>query len=826
MLKSNEIIWNGPNIPCIQLCKGDTVSEVVYKIASEVCCIIDNLDVSTLSYECIIDKAKTYGNVDLFLLFQLLLNNDCKIKDLLNAKIDANDTTELLVDSLDLKCFLQPYLDELCTIIRFYNQPGAEINPNHTETVFQKSEVETTGYFYVSDIDQSVWTWDGIQYVKTNEDLNSLCVCELSDLDLDVKKTLQVIIDNICQTKSSGIIKACDDFKVVPFDTIDPNTLTTVFTGTPQEQTSYYISSITHKLWRWVSSENSYLPSILTTANINLASIDSCLLQSEIALQNWVDQYKVYQEPIIKSCLSTIRNTSNHIVNVSDAEICSLQSSVGTESDVNYSFLKGETFIVTGLNDTDCTKIVYFKGVVNSSMNFNPFPSLASNPNYFYINRDGLYPYPFVWNGSMYVPYISSLASVEASQWDKVCSLLYRVKKIETTCCTPNCDNITIGFTPTYNADDNIFTLVFDKASGTEIPEDYEDCGSTLTAIDKFNNKVSIDIELSQDVAIELDTSTLDLSQTVNVSIKSCLSNGTLTCKTCYSQSLPIIEKCGLCKICAVDNSDSGKETVTVYYTLASSPNTVQTSTLYGGQCLTFSLPEDYPTVKSIITSSANITIENDPEYPCNDVAIPAPVADTCWFFEVPVTDTYTQIALKSTDSILANQTRLDFDFVESTIFRETYNTYIDYTNTNGSSISGEIITAATFNNDNAYAGIGLPQNLPQNVTLMTPSCNSAFHKTWDIKGQGGDYIVTFQSSNNGGTVVVSQFSAGTFKLKYNITQDQNNPDRWGFILKVQGQPTNINGIQKPEIAIKHPINGALTWIKGELLADDCQCPS
>ena len=108
----------------------------------------------------------------------------------------------------------------------------------------------------------------------------------------------------------------------------------------------------------------------------------------------------------------------------------------------------------------------------------------------------------------------------------------------------------------------------------------------------------------------------------------------------------------------------------------------------------------------------------------------------------------------------------------------------------------------------------------------MPASCNSAFHKTWDIQGQGGDYIITFQSSNNGGTGVFSQFSSGTFKLKYNITQDANNPDRWGFILKVQGQPTNINGVQKPEIAIKHPINGAITWIKGELLSDECECPS
>lgn len=811
MLNSNTIIWDGPSIPCLQLCEGDTVSDVIYNIAKQVCCIIDDLDTKDIDYSCIIDKSKTYGNVDLFLLFTLLLNNDCKIKDLIDAKIDTNDTTELLVDNLDLKCFLQPYLDQKCTIIRFNSKPDTIVNPNDSgNTVFQRAEIEIEGYFYVSYVDRSVWIWNGYQYELSNLPTN--CVCEIEELDLDLKITLQVIINNLCQTKTNGIIKACDAFEIIPFNTIDPNVSGTVFIGTIQQPTSYYISNVTHKLWKWSNDSLIYIPSVFTSADIDLSSVDSCLLQAEVFLQNWLDQYKVYQEPLITSCLSSTPNIlSNHVVNITDNNICSLQSNVGSNRDVYRAFLNSCSKIVTFTGDPNGVNMVFSEPIYNDY-------------DYFYVNET--YDYPFVWNGFQYVPYKRNLAQQESDQWDKVCDLLSRVKNIENTCCTPSCDGIKIKFSAIYNSEDGTFSLVFDSASGTVIPEDFTDCGSILTATDKNGTKVSLNIELTQDVIIDLDTSSLDLSSTVNVNIKSCLSNGTLTCKTCYSQSLPIIEKCGICKICAVDSSENGGENVIVYYTLASSPNVIQNTKLYGGQCLTFKLPEDNPTIKSIITSSSSISLENDPTYPCNDVAIPAPVANSCWFFEVPVTDTYTQIALKSIDTILANQTRLDFDFVESTNYRETYFMYLDYVNIKGVPLSGDIITAATFNNDNSYAGLGLPQGLPQNVTLMPPTCNSAYHKTWNIQGQGSDFIVTFQSSNNGGTGVFSQFAAGTFKLKYDITQDQNNTDRWGFILKIQGQPTNIDGVQKPEIAIKHPINGALTYIKGELLSDECECPS
>ena len=52
-MSSNCVIWQGPDIECINLCKGDTVSNVVFKLATELCSILDKLNVSTYDLSCL-----------------------------------------------------------------------------------------------------------------------------------------------------------------------------------------------------------------------------------------------------------------------------------------------------------------------------------------------------------------------------------------------------------------------------------------------------------------------------------------------------------------------------------------------------------------------------------------------------------------------------------------------------------------------------------------------------------------------------------------------------------------------------------------------------
>jgi hypothetical protein len=51
-VSSNCVIWQGPDIPCIQLCKGDSISDVTYKVATELCTLITQLDIQYFDVSC------------------------------------------------------------------------------------------------------------------------------------------------------------------------------------------------------------------------------------------------------------------------------------------------------------------------------------------------------------------------------------------------------------------------------------------------------------------------------------------------------------------------------------------------------------------------------------------------------------------------------------------------------------------------------------------------------------------------------------------------------------------------------------------------------
>jgi hypothetical protein len=57
-ISSNCVIWQGPDIPCLSLCKGDSITDVVYKLATMVCSISDNLlDITDLDLTCLLEGA-------------------------------------------------------------------------------------------------------------------------------------------------------------------------------------------------------------------------------------------------------------------------------------------------------------------------------------------------------------------------------------------------------------------------------------------------------------------------------------------------------------------------------------------------------------------------------------------------------------------------------------------------------------------------------------------------------------------------------------------------------------------------------------------------
>tara|TARA_R100000655_G_scaffold32540_2_gene64399 strand:- start:12921 stop:14555 length:1635 start_codon:yes stop_codon:yes gene_type:complete len=77
-ISSNCVVWQGPDITCINLCNGDTVSDVVNKLATELCTIMETLKISNYDLTCF--NLTTCGPADFQALIQLLINKICELE--------------------------------------------------------------------------------------------------------------------------------------------------------------------------------------------------------------------------------------------------------------------------------------------------------------------------------------------------------------------------------------------------------------------------------------------------------------------------------------------------------------------------------------------------------------------------------------------------------------------------------------------------------------------------------------------------------------------------------------------------------------------------
>lgn len=78
-ISSNCVVWQGPNIPCINLCTGDSVSDVVAKMATELCEIADQLDISLLDLSCFNPLCPTPQNFRD--VMQLIIDKICALEN-------------------------------------------------------------------------------------------------------------------------------------------------------------------------------------------------------------------------------------------------------------------------------------------------------------------------------------------------------------------------------------------------------------------------------------------------------------------------------------------------------------------------------------------------------------------------------------------------------------------------------------------------------------------------------------------------------------------------------------------------------------------------
>lgn len=78
---SSCVIWQGPDIPCIELCKGDSITDVVYELAMKLCEITSGvIDLSTLDFKCLVPTGIAEPTTIIQAL-QLLIDKQCFFED-------------------------------------------------------------------------------------------------------------------------------------------------------------------------------------------------------------------------------------------------------------------------------------------------------------------------------------------------------------------------------------------------------------------------------------------------------------------------------------------------------------------------------------------------------------------------------------------------------------------------------------------------------------------------------------------------------------------------------------------------------------------------
>lgn len=90
-ISSNCVIWQGPDISCINLCKGDSVSDIVYKIGQQICDFQNTASLSDLQLNCILDICTSTPKPELTLaaVLQLIIDKICCSFGTLNTAINA-----------------------------------------------------------------------------------------------------------------------------------------------------------------------------------------------------------------------------------------------------------------------------------------------------------------------------------------------------------------------------------------------------------------------------------------------------------------------------------------------------------------------------------------------------------------------------------------------------------------------------------------------------------------------------------------------------------------------------------------------------------------
>jgi len=100
---STCVTWTGPSVPALGVQSGQTMTDTEFKVMCKVVDIAEELDLSDMDLSCLIDKTPLLPeNKTVKLILQLLLDNQCSLKALVDQANNPTDTLPTIV--VNMKC--------------------------------------------------------------------------------------------------------------------------------------------------------------------------------------------------------------------------------------------------------------------------------------------------------------------------------------------------------------------------------------------------------------------------------------------------------------------------------------------------------------------------------------------------------------------------------------------------------------------------------------------------------------------------------------------------------------------------------------------------
>jgi hypothetical protein len=121
-ISSNCVIWQGPDINCINLCKGDTVSDVMFKLGCLICDLKKELDVSTYDLTCL-NLAACDKPTSFLEFIQIVIDKLCELQ----ACCDQDTTEELAAEIVVVAACFSAELGPTATVSNYVQAIGQKV---------------------------------------------------------------------------------------------------------------------------------------------------------------------------------------------------------------------------------------------------------------------------------------------------------------------------------------------------------------------------------------------------------------------------------------------------------------------------------------------------------------------------------------------------------------------------------------------------------------------------------------------------------------------------------------------------------------------------